>query len=76
VLALLGAAPPKPGAAINMLRAALEPGPVREALVNRDDVCGEIWRRVQGEAAHLPALRVEHLFPADEATRRVMAAAG
>jgi hypothetical protein len=34
-----------------MLRAGLEPGPIRDALAS---------------------LRVEHLFPADEATRRAM----
>lgn len=131
LLALLGATPPQ-GVAVNMLRAALEPGPVRDALVNRDEVSREMWQRAEREAAHLPALRalveelrplaprpapgarrpdapillthlrcpagelrffstfttfgapldvtlaslrVEHLFPADEATRRVMAEA-
>jgi len=38
---------------------------VREALVNREEVCREIWQRAQREAAHLPALRalVEELRP-------------
>jgi len=118
-----------PGGA-NMLQATLLPGPLRDALVNRDEVCGEVWQRAEREAVHHPelralvedlrplapapprrgpgadvpllltrlrspagelrffstfttfgtpldvtlaSLRVEHLFPADEATRRAMA---
>jgi transcriptional regulator with XRE-family HTH domain len=112
----------------NVLRALRCPGPLRDALVNRDEVCTEAWRRAQREAAHVPglralveelhayapppwvqgpdapllltrlrgpegelrffstfttfgapldvtlaSLRVEHLFPADEATRRALA---
>jgi len=115
-------------AAGNVLRALLQPGPLRDALVNRDEVGAEAWRRSQREAAHVPelralieelhphapppgvqgpdapllltrlrgpagelrffstfttfgapldvtlaSLRVEHLFPADEATRRALA---
>ncbi|HEY6101301.1 MAG TPA: helix-turn-helix transcriptional regulator, partial [Anaeromyxobacter sp.] len=44
-----------PGA--NMLRATLLPGGLREALVNRDEVCAAVWQRAVSEAAHHPALR-------------------
>jgi len=130
LLALVGVDPAALTAGANMLRATLEPGPLHDAIVNRDEVCAEVWQRAQREAAHLPelralveelrsrapasrpggprsdvpllltrlrtpvgelrffstfttfgtpldvtlaSLRVEHLFPADEATRRAMA---
>jgi len=133
LLAMVGADLAALGDGANMLRATLLPGPLRAALVNRDEVCGEVWQRAQREAAHHPelralveelrplapgpppggprgdapllltrlrspegelrffstfttfgtpldvtlaSLRVEHLFPADEATRRAMAGAG
>lgn len=118
---------PKPG--MNLLRANLEPGPLRAALLNPEEVLPEIWLRAQREAAHhrplaellrelaphapppgwtagggpvltaklatargplaffstfttfgspleitTASLRIEHLFPADDATRAVLAA--
>lgn len=114
---------------LNMLRATLTPGPLRDALIEPDVVVSEVWHRARREAAHHPpladllrelaphapsaesdgdlrtplpvlttrlrssqgelaffstfttfgapleittaSLRVEHLFPADEATRGV-----
>lgn len=65
LLALLGLDLAALGPGANMLRATLAPGPLRDALVNRDEVAAEVWRRAQREAAHLPALRalVDELRP-------------
>lgn len=65
LLTLLGVDLARQGSGANMLRATIEPGPLRDALVNREEVCAEVWRRAQREAAHLPALRalVEELRP-------------
>jgi transcriptional regulator with XRE-family HTH domain len=133
LLAMVGVDPSELAGGANLLRALLAPGPLREALLNRDEVCAEVWRRAQREARHHPelrerveelrpvapgpppggpqgdapllltrlrgpdgelrffstfttfgapldvtlaSLRVEHLFPADEATRRALAPAG
>lgn len=53
------------GEGANMLRATLLPGPLRDALVNREEVCAEVWSRAQREAVHHPGLRelVEELRP-------------
>jgi hypothetical protein len=133
LLAMVGVDRAALGEGANLLRATLAPGPLRDALVNRDEVCAEVWQRAQREAAHHPelrevveelrplapgrppggpegdapmlltrlrspagelrffstfttfgtpldvtlaSLRVEHLFPADEATRRALAQVG
>jgi len=64
LLSLLGLDPGALAGA-NMLRATLAPGPLRDALANRDEVAAEVWRRAQREALHLPELRalVEELRP-------------
>ena len=126
---LLGADQASLGPGANLLRATFSPGGLKETIVNRDEVCSEMWRRAVNESAHVPALRevveelrplaprpfpsrpdtpmllarfrsregelsffstfttfgapldvtiaslrVEHMFPADEATRRALAA--
>lgn len=131
LLRLLGFPPAALAPGANMLRATFLPGGLREALVNRDEVCAAVWRRAVGEAVHHPelrevveelrphaprpggppgdapllltrlrstagelrffsafttfgtpldvtlaSLRVEHMFPADEGTRRALAGAG
>lgn len=65
LLALLGMEPGSLDAGANMLRATLLPGPLRDAIVNREEVCGEVWRRALREAAHHAELReiVEELRP-------------
>jgi transcriptional regulator with XRE-family HTH domain len=59
LLALLGGVPAQADAALNLLRSSLTPGSaLHDALVNRDEVCRELWHRAQREAAHLPQVRL------------------
>ncbi len=73
---------------LNLLQVLLAPGGLASAIVNADAVCAELWQRTQhgGQLRFFSAfttfgaplevtaasLRVEHFFPADEATRRRM----
>ena len=57
LLRLLGVDPATMAPGVNMLRATFLPGGLREALVNRDEVCAAVWQRAVKEAAHLPELR-------------------
>ncbi len=43
---------PTPGGTMNMLRLNFEPGPLRAALLNPDEVLPELWLRAQRESAH------------------------
>jgi transcriptional regulator with XRE-family HTH domain len=42
---------------LNLLRATFGPGGLRRLYLNADEVCGEIWRRANREALHVPELR-------------------
>jgi len=65
LLRLLGVDPGALGPGSNLLRATFLPGGLREAFVNREEVCAAVWQRAESEAAHLPALRavIEELRP-------------
>jgi transcriptional regulator with XRE-family HTH domain len=65
LLRLLRADPAAFRPGTNLLRATLSPGGLKEEIVNRDEVCAEMWRRAVNEAAHMPALRsvIEELRP-------------
>jgi transcriptional regulator with XRE-family HTH domain len=49
-------APGADGRPFNMLRAAVQPSGLRAYFVNEAEVCGEVWRRAEREAAYVPEL--------------------
>lgn len=55
LLALLG--PGMPTGPLNLLRATLGEGGLRERCLNGDELCAELWGRAQREAEHLPRLK-------------------
>jgi transcriptional regulator with XRE-family HTH domain len=57
LLRLIGVAPSALPPGTNLLRAILLPGPLRDAIVNADEVCAAGWQRALAEAPFLPALR-------------------
>lgn len=65
LLRLMGIEPSALAPGTNLLRATFLPGGLREALVNREEVCAAVWQRALNEAVHLPALRavIEELGP-------------
>lgn len=65
MMVLLGVDPAGLGHGVNLLRLMFLPGGLSAALINADEVAGEVWQRAQREAMLCPALRavVEELRP-------------
>ncbi len=65
MMVLLGVDPASLGGGVNLLKLMFLPGGLSAALINADEVAGEVWQRAQREAMLCPGLRrlVEELRP-------------